>query len=135
MDSDPERIPVRARRGQRPAEGIVDDLLHRAPLAMHGILEEPGHVRIKRQGGAHTDIIVSEIEGIKMSQWMMRLPGACLQERDELGGLVALPALAQELRMSLPIRYSARSCRSRAASVSPDRCFSRPCWNRPSKIA
>src|ERR1022692_517362 len=46
MDSDPERIPVRARRGQRSPEGIVDDLLHRASLAMHSILEEPGHVRI-----------------------------------------------------------------------------------------
>jgi hypothetical protein len=67
MDSDPERIPVRARRGQRSPEGIVDDLLHRASLAMHSILEEPGHVRIEGQGGTHTDIIVSDIVVIKMS--------------------------------------------------------------------
>jgi hypothetical protein len=68
MDSKPEPIPVRARRGQRSPEGIVDDLLHRAPLAMHGVLEEPGYVRIERQGGAHIDIIVSDSAGIKMSQ-------------------------------------------------------------------
>jgi len=67
MDADPERLPARALRGQRSPEGFVDDLLHGAPLAMRGILEEPGHVGIERQGGTHADIIVSDTRNIHVT--------------------------------------------------------------------
>ena len=48
---------------------------------------------------------------------------------------LAARSLSQELSRSLPIRSSACACRSPVASLFPDRCFSRLCWNRPSKIA
>src|ERR1022692_1714060 len=72
MDAEPVRLPAGARRGQRSPESIVDDLLHRASLAVHSVIEQSRYIGIERQGGTHTGIIVSNSQGIKMSRWTPR---------------------------------------------------------------
>jgi hypothetical protein len=71
MDSEPVWLAARARRGQRSPESIVDDLLHRASLAMHSVVEQAGNVRVERQGGTHIGIIVPTIVSIKMSSALL----------------------------------------------------------------
>lgn len=63
-------LDTRARggRAEGPAQGVVDDLLGRAPLAMHGIFEQANNVGVQRQCCPHACIMMPRQDAVKMYQ-------------------------------------------------------------------
>lgn len=69
----PDQSVGRRRRPLRcesPPERVVDDLLHRAPLPVDGILDQLGYIWVERQCCPHGNIIVTAATGIKMPRFL-----------------------------------------------------------------